>query len=193
MIALDTNVVVRLVVADDPAQTARVRALVASASLAEGAFFVSPVVVCETGWVLDACYRFGKEEIVRCVGQLLDAQQLRFDDPDRLREALSRFRAGAGQLADYVILGLGESAGCSATATFDQALLREPGFVHPSRAVPGASGMGEGTPGYGRGSRRGRGSARPRLTRPGGAAAASGGRGPSRRGRGGRRPRPRPP
>jgi predicted nucleic-acid-binding protein len=46
--------------------------------------------------------------------------------------ALGAFAAGAGGFTDYFIRAQAHAAGCDAVATFDRALLREPGFVAPS-------------------------------------------------------------
>jgi predicted nucleic-acid-binding protein len=54
-----------------------------------------------------------------------------FESPDQLREALVRYGSGTADLADYLIAIKGRSAGCTSTATFDRALLRDPGFVSP--------------------------------------------------------------
>jgi len=52
MIALDTNVLVRFLVEDDKAQSARAARLVARAVSEDQPLFVSDVVMCETVWVL---------------------------------------------------------------------------------------------------------------------------------------------
>jgi predicted nucleic-acid-binding protein len=53
VIALDTNLVVRLLTRDDHAQALRARALIEA-----GAAFVPRTVVLETEWVLRTIYRF---------------------------------------------------------------------------------------------------------------------------------------
>ena len=58
MIAIDTNVLVRLLVADDPAQTRRARALVQSDRM-----HVSVTVLLETEWVLRALYRIAPRDV----------------------------------------------------------------------------------------------------------------------------------
>ena len=47
MIALDTNVLVRFLVEDDPAQTSRARRALASLDSEEAQGFVSSIVLCE--------------------------------------------------------------------------------------------------------------------------------------------------
>lgn len=131
MIALDTNVLVRFLVEDDKAQSAKVVRLVARAIAADEALFLSDVVICETVWVLVAAYRVPRAEIGATLGRLLMAAHLRFEDPDRLSRALEAFLAGKGDFADYVIREEARAAGCDRVATFDRVLLKESAFVAP--------------------------------------------------------------
>ena len=52
MIGLDTNVLVRYLVQDDPAQTRHANALIDRAAAQETAMFINHVVMCELAWVL---------------------------------------------------------------------------------------------------------------------------------------------
>lgn len=73
MIALDTNVLVRLVMADDPAQAGRARGLFEAHADADGSLFVSDVVLAEFAWVLKSRYALPREAIARArraAGQL---------------------------------------------------------------------------------------------------------------------------
>lgn len=132
MIALDTNVLVRFLVEDDPEQSRRARAMLQRAIAADSPCFVSEVVVCEVVWVLGTSYQVGRDEIARVLRQLLRARHLTFPEGERLSRALSAFDSGRGDFADYLIREAAREAGCEAVATFDRELLREPGFVAPS-------------------------------------------------------------
>jgi predicted nucleic-acid-binding protein len=131
MIALDTNVLVRFLVEDDKAQSAKAAKLVAHAVSEDEPLFVSDVVVCETVWVLLAAYRVPRAEVGELLGRLLMAAHLRFNDVDRLSRALEGFAAGKGDFADYVIREHARAAGCDHVATFDRMLLKERGFAAP--------------------------------------------------------------
>lgn len=131
MIALDSNVLLRLLVEDDETQRAQVVALFRRAE-AEGAqLFVPDPVLCEVLWVLRGCYRRDRAFVASAVEVLAESRQLRFGDPDRVACAVARFRAGRGDFADYLIREGAEAEGCNAVATFDGELLGESGFVHP--------------------------------------------------------------
>ena len=131
MIALDTNVLVRFLVVDDKAQSAKAARLVKRTVASNETLFVSDVVICETVWVLLSAYQVSRAEVGDILGQLLKATHLSFRDVDGLARALDGFSAGKGDFADYVIKEHARAAGCERVATFDRALLKEEGFVAP--------------------------------------------------------------
>jgi predicted nucleic-acid-binding protein len=132
VIAFDTNVVVRFLVADDAKQATRARAVVARAAHASEKLFIADVVWCETVWVLASAYGFRRAEIVTALRQLLGAREIAVSAPDRLSAALDAYETGRGDFADYLIRELAHAAGCEVVVTFDRALIKEDGF----RTVP---------------------------------------------------------
>jgi predicted nucleic-acid-binding protein len=131
VIALDTNVLVRFLVEDDPVQGRRAKAMIRKAIDSGDPCFVSEVVVCELVWVLETSYKVDRGEIGRILGQLLRAQHLTFPAAERLTRALGAYESGRGDFAGYLIRESATEAGCDSVATFDRALLREPGFIAP--------------------------------------------------------------
>jgi predicted nucleic-acid-binding protein len=129
MIALDTNVLVRFLVEDDKAQSAKAARLVERVAARDETLFVSDVVICETVWVLLSAYQVSGAAVGDILGQLFKAKHLSFRDVDGLVRALEAFVAGKGDFADYVIKEHARAAGCDEVATFDRALLKEAGFV----------------------------------------------------------------
>jgi len=132
VIALDTNVLVRYVVEDDPRQTTRAAAVVERVIAAGDSLYVSDVVLCELVWVLTVSYRVPRSTIVTTLRELLRAKHLAFDATDRLGRAVASFAAGKGDFADYVIREHAIAAGCDTVVTFDRALHRDPGFTAPA-------------------------------------------------------------
>ena len=133
MIAVDANVLVRLLVKDDAAPTREVVELFSRLDEVDEPAYVSDVVVCELVWVLQACYAFDRLQIVGALKQVLAARQLSFDATDRLSRALAAFHAGRGDLADYVIGEHAKAADCRAVVTFDKSLLKEELYRAPAR------------------------------------------------------------
>jgi predicted nucleic-acid-binding protein len=131
MIALDTNVLVRFLVEDDRAQSAAAAALIERAISEDESLFVSDVALCEVVWVLEFSYKVPRPEVHTALRGLLHARHLAFADAAVLTRALAAFAAGKGDFADYVIREHGLAAGATSVATFDRALLKEPGFTRP--------------------------------------------------------------
>ena len=131
MIALDTNVVVRFLVEDDPKQSARARAVVTAAISNSTQLYLSDIVACEVVWVLESAYGFGRGDIAAVLRRLLNARHLTFRSTERVQQAVDAYAAGRGDFADYLIRADALSAGCDAVLTFDKALYREKGFRAP--------------------------------------------------------------
>lgn len=116
MIALDTNVVVRFLVNDDPAQARRARALIEA-----NAVYAPVTVLLETEWVLRGGYRLSRADVVRLLRGLLGLPELATEDPQRVARALQWHEEGI-DFADA--LHLSGSAGAERFATFDEKLVK---------------------------------------------------------------------
>ncbi len=127
MIGLDTNVIVRYTVRDDPKQTALADAAIDALS-SDDPGYVSHVVVAETWWVLRSAYRFPEDRRRQLFEILLDTKELRFEDPDTVRAALTSTRQGA-DLADALIAQSAVQAGCRSVVTFDKGAARRAGMT----------------------------------------------------------------
>lgn len=137
MIAVDTNVLVRFLVADDEVQAAAAAAAFEAAARRRIGVFVSQIVVCELVWVLTRAYGHDRSEIASVLEQLLRTGALEVEGRDEVVRSAGAFAAGKGDFADYLIRENARSAGCESVMTFDAALLREPGFVRPSAKAIG--------------------------------------------------------
>jgi predicted nucleic-acid-binding protein len=119
VIGLDTNVALRMLLADDPGQTAAVRKLSQTLS-PERPGFINLIVLAEFIWVLQTGYRFSKPELIEAVEFLLSKPDLRVDRESLVREAVTRFQEGQSDLADLLIGLVNQAAGCETTYTFDR-------------------------------------------------------------------------
>lgn len=129
MRGVDTNVLVRFLVGDDPEQASRAASLFARATAQGERLFVPQVVVCELVWVLGYAYDKDRSEIAAGLDALLRARQLTFEEVDQIRSALERFAAGDGDLADWLIWERSRAAGAESVVTFDARLLRSSEFA----------------------------------------------------------------
>jgi predicted nucleic-acid-binding protein len=123
VIGLDTNVVVRYLVQDDPGQSAAASALMENLTETNPGY-LSLVTVIELYWVLRRAYKVGAVRCIELLEGLLDARELRVDQDAVVRAALVANRGGL-DFADAVIAELGRAAGCDHTVTFDQRAARE--------------------------------------------------------------------
>lgn len=117
MRAVDTNVLVRLLVRDDPRQLDA-----AEKFIVKGAW-VSHVVLVETLWVLDAVYERSAEQIAAAVERLLAHAELTLQDADVVAAALGQFRAKPTLgFSDCLVLELARKSGHLPLGTFDRRL-----------------------------------------------------------------------
>jgi predicted nucleic-acid-binding protein len=124
MIGIDTNVLVRYLAQDDPAQSARATRLIESELSERQPGFIGVIVLVETCWVLKRLYGATVSELRDTVRDLLDARQLVVEQREAVARALVRLGEVSGDLADALILGTASAAGCGRTVTFDKAAAR---------------------------------------------------------------------
>ncbi|HEV2690669.1 MAG TPA: type II toxin-antitoxin system VapC family toxin [Bryobacteraceae bacterium] len=122
MVAVDTNVLVRLIVRDDPAQTA------AATRFIENGCWSPILAIAETVWVLQSFYRFNRAEVLEALDMLLNNNKLVIDDSEAVTEAVLLLRARpALGFADCLMLELARKAGHLPLGTFDRNLAKCPG------------------------------------------------------------------
>ena len=120
MPALDTNVLVRYVVADDTAQLAAAKRLI-SRCVGEGlTLFVPVTVALEFEWVLRSNFGFAKEDVMATLSSLFSAAELTFESERALEVALQLFRKGSADFADCLHVALATHAGEQPLWTFDK-------------------------------------------------------------------------
>ena len=128
MPGLDTNVLVRWLVADDDGQTQRAQKLFKSAVSRQAPLFVPSTVMLELEWVLRSRYRFDKNSVLQAFNALLETQELEFQAEDALERALHAYRQGAAEFADCLHAGLCAAADRAPLLTFDEKAARQTGI-----------------------------------------------------------------
>ena len=127
MIAIDTNIIVRLIANDDPDQASRVVRLLES-----GKVFVSLTVILETEWVLRSAYQADRKAIHLALGKFVALPSVVVEHPTAISQALDAYAAGM-DFADA--LHLAAANGHAARfATFDRNLKKHAARQHG--AVP---------------------------------------------------------
>lgn len=118
MIAVDTNVLVRLLVGDDHTQRDRTAALFAHAE----AIFIAKTVLLEAAWVLQSAYAFPRNDVVMALKKLAGLPNVIVEDAERVAQALNHAEHGV-DVADA--LHAASSSGAQTFYTFDQRLIRQ--------------------------------------------------------------------
>jgi predicted nucleic-acid-binding protein len=122
MRAIDTNVVVRLVVRDDPLQT------VSAENFIRGGAWVSVLALAETTWVLGKVYQLSSNELATAIEMLLNHQDVVLQEPEVVTAALELFRTRPSlKFSDCLIAHLARKAGHLPLGTFDRNLARADG------------------------------------------------------------------
>lgn len=121
MIALDTNVLVRYLVQDDPIQSKAAMDFVEETLTEDAPGFLSVIVLCEVIWVLEDCYKVKRQLVVSIIEGFLSSRQLVLESAGVVRAAL---RHEGVDVSDAIIHEIGRSRGCDRTVTFDRSFSR---------------------------------------------------------------------
>lgn len=136
MIAVDTNVIVRLIVADDAVQGQRAARLFAHAP----EIFVAKTVLLETAWVLQSAYGFARDAVAEALRRLAGLPNVVVEDAEQVATALDLARRGA-DVADAIHIAACPEA--ERFYTFDRRLIRQAQAAGLSVTEPEASGEPE--------------------------------------------------
>lgn len=119
MRAIDTNLLVRLLVRDSATQVDAAEAFIANGA------WVSHLVLVETMWVLDAVYERTPRQIAKSIEMLLNHLSLTLQDAEVVAAALDKFnsRPSIG-FSDCMVLEIARKAGHSPLGTFDKNLAK---------------------------------------------------------------------
>jgi len=116
-VALDTNLIIRLIVDDDPAQADQVERLLDEAD----ELVIATITLCEVVWVLRRGYRMPATVVAQALRDIARSRSLTLDR-SALEAGLAMLERG-GDFADGCILLEAERAKCDRLATFDQTLI----------------------------------------------------------------------
>lgn len=131
MIGLDTNVLLRLIVKDDPKQTVAAQAFLYRIEDGGETIFLSDMVLCEFVWTLKSAYKYSRQEIIQILRHLMEVEELRFESFPRFFSAVETYEQNRGDFLDYLICEKTVESCCRMVVTFDRALLNDPRFQTP--------------------------------------------------------------
>ncbi len=126
MPALDTNVLVRYLVADDNRQFQAAKSLIESAGVDE-ALFVPLTVSIELEWVLRSRYDLDKSSILSIFNQLLECREIEFQEESSVEVALNLYSDNNSYFADCFHIAIAYANDMAPLITFDRKASRVPG------------------------------------------------------------------
>jgi predicted nucleic-acid-binding protein len=122
MIGLDTKVLLRLWLNDDPGQNKRLDALLAQHGSAVESLLVTDVVLAEAVWTLQSAYAQGKPAQLAALLSLLQEPAFAFEDRGAVVQAVAAFESASCGFSDCLVAAKHRSHGCEFTATFDRGM-----------------------------------------------------------------------
>ena len=128
MIGVDTNVLLRFLLNDDPEQSPRAAQFFAERGPADPAF-LSLVAVLEAVWVLRRRLKRSEEEVARMLRGLLGSDRVVVEHEQLVIRALRDTEQTGADFADAVIAHLGVERGCDLTVTLDRSAANLPGML----------------------------------------------------------------
>lgn len=127
MIGIDTNILIRIINDDDPAQSKKIRTLLAPFDSVPQSVRINDVVLAEAVWTLQSAYRWNESEIVAALRVLAATSTFAFENRDTFLAAIGSYEQSGAGFGDCLIAGKNTDAGCDFTATFDRAMFSVPG------------------------------------------------------------------
>lgn len=120
MIGVDTNVLIRYIAQDDPAQSRRATKFIENECSVETPGYVGMVVLVEVVWVSESVYGASRREVADILRRLLGIKQLVVQNAETVWQALRLFESTKADFADCLVIRAAQSDGCERVMTFDK-------------------------------------------------------------------------
>ena len=127
MIGLDTNILVRFIMDDDPVQSRQVQHIIERKLTKDKPGFISLAVILETAWVLESVYKRSGRQVAEAIHRILQIETFVIQNEQEVYTAMIALQTGQ-DFADVLIATIGLWAGCDTTLTFDKKASRLHGF-----------------------------------------------------------------
>lgn len=128
MKALDTNVLIRYLVADDMDMASRAFRLFKTVPISGEPFLITTPVLLETLWVLRSKYRLSRPDICNAIFKLAGMVEVRFENPGLVKNFLREAQSTNFDLADLLIALHAREHGATTMLTFDRKASHSPFF-----------------------------------------------------------------
>jgi predicted nucleic-acid-binding protein len=128
MTGIDTNVLVRYLVQDDPAQARKATRFITNECSADEPGLINRIVLCELVWVLETAYGYERDKVALALEKILRTTQFTIEDHQEAWSSFREYQDGA-DFADSLIAAVNRRLGCEHTVTFDRKAGRRSGFA----------------------------------------------------------------
>lgn len=128
MKGLDTNVILRYLVQDDPTQAKLATQFIERECTEDSPCLIGHVTLCEMAWVLEEHYAQGRDDIANIIEHLLQIGQLEITQADTVWRALHDYRNSNADFPDHLIARANQANGAEVTVTFNKKAGKQPEF-----------------------------------------------------------------
>lgn len=129
MIAVDTNVLVRLFVNDAAAQAAKARSLFDAHADEDDSLWIADIVLAELVWALDRSYGRPRSDIVTVLRALAGNATVQLESAAVMAQATTLYERGPADFVDCLLATKAQSMGCASLRSFDKKMKGLPGVV----------------------------------------------------------------
>ena len=124
MIGIDTNILIRYLTNDDEQQSTEVLKILEQYSGIESSIYINNIVLCEVVWVLEAAYKYPKQDITHALKLVLQTPEFAFENHVNIVKVLYDYEQSSGaDFSDILISVTNIDKGCITTYSFDKKLV----------------------------------------------------------------------
>jgi len=129
MNGLDTNILVRFILQDEPEQARVATHFIENHCTPEEPGYINSIVICELIWVLGKGYRYDKRLLIKVLRQLLASPELVIEQRENTLAALRDYQESNADFSDHLLARINQDQGCITTYTFDRKAARSSAFT----------------------------------------------------------------
>lgn len=119
MIGIDTNVLLRATLSDDPVQSPKAQQFLRALHSAERGLVNIPVLM-EFFWVLRSRYKLPRPRLAKIIRDLIEVEHIEFESFETVGIALAAYESGGAEFPDMIVALRNGEIGASYTLTFDR-------------------------------------------------------------------------
>ncbi len=120
MLGVDTNILIRYIVQDDPVQSPLVSQFLKRKCTEKCPCHICHIVLCEVVWVLESAYGYKREQVAETLKLILETRHFCVEEPESAWLALEAYRARGVDFSDALLGESNKLHGCETTVTLDK-------------------------------------------------------------------------